>query len=177
MFYSVCKVFVNVFGKSLEDLLGKDIAEEAEAHIVALEDESAKSVKATINAHKAIWSGKDDEERAQLSKRAETLSTRYSGHRVTCPSCKSAALVHGSSTGAPKTIVDEDGIVEKQTMLPASFECIACGLKISGYSKLVACGLGDTYVATSHYDAVDYFDIDIEEAFRSLMHEDNNEPY
>jgi len=175
-FYSVCKVLVTEIGESLETLLGTEIAQEAEAHIVALGDESAKSVKGTINAHKTIWNEKTTEEKKKLSKQAETLSTRHHGHRVKCPSCDSVALVHGSSSGAPKTTVDEDGIIEKQTMLPANFECIACGLKIAGYSKLVACGLGDTYVSTSQYDAVEYFEIDIEEEIRGMMYEDNNEP-
>lgn len=177
MFYSVCKVLVIEIGESLETLLGEDVAKEADAHIVALEDESAKSVKGTINAHKTIWGEKPDEEKAKLSKQAETLSTRHQGHRVNCPACKGVALVNGSSTGAPKTTIDQDEIIEKQTMLPASFECIACGLKIAGYSKLVACGLGDTYVSTSQYDAVEYFEIDSQEEMQNMMFEDNNEPY
>lgn len=175
-FYSVCKVLVTEIGESLETLLGTKIAQEAEAHIVVLGDESAKSVKGTINAHKTIWNEKTTEEKQKLSKRAETLSTRHHGHRVNCPSCASVALVHGSSSGTPTTNVDKDGIIEKQTMLPANFECIACGLKIAGYSKLVACGLGDTYVSTSQYDAIEYFEIDIEEEIRGMMYEDNNEP-
>lgn len=177
MFYSVCKVLVEEIDETLESLLGKEIAEEALVHIVALEDESAKSVKGTINAHKTIWDEKADDEKAKLSKQAEILSTRHHGHRVMCPACNSVALIQGSSTGAPKTTVDEDGIIEKQTMLPSSFGCVACGLKITGYSKLVACGLGNTYTSTSHYDAVEYFEIDIEEELRNLMYEDNNEPF
>jgi len=44
-------------------------------------------------------------------------------------------------------------------MLPSSFECTACSLKVSGYSKLNACGLGDAFIATSHYGAAEYFDL------------------
>lgn len=177
MFYAVCKVLVASIGETLESLLGKDAAEEAEHHISALQDESAKSVKGTIHAHKTIWDEKTDEDRTKLSKQAELLSTRHHGHRVQCPSCNGVALIQGRSIGAPKTMVDEDGIIEKQKMLPASFVCGACGLKISGYSKLVACGLGNTYVSTNHYDAVEYFEIDVEEEMRSMMYEDNNDPY
>lgn len=177
MFYSVCKVLVTSAGETLETLLGKDVAEEAEHHISALLDESAKSVKGTIHAHKTIWDEKLDEEKAKLSKQAELLSTRHHGHRVICPACKNVALIHGRSVGAPRTSVDAEGITEKQSMLPANFVCAACGLKISGYSKLVACGLGNTYVSTNHYDAVEYFGIDLEEEMRSMMHEDNNEPF
>lgn len=177
MYYAVCKVLVDEIGETLESLLGKPVAEEAEQHIVALEDESAKSVQGVIHTHQQIWAEKSDDDRAKLSKQAELLSTRHHGHRVNCPACNSVALVQGDSTGAPKTTVDEEGIIEKQAMLPSSFVCVACGLKISGYSKLVACGLGNTYVSTYHYDAVEYFEIDIEEEMRNMMYEDNNEPF
>jgi hypothetical protein len=39
-------------------------------------------------------------------------------------------------------------------MKPEAFSCVACGLKIAGFSKLLAAGLGNTYILTSHYDAV-----------------------
>ena len=41
--------------------------------------------------------------------------------------------------------------MQRQTMLPSSFECLACKLKISGISKLSACGLGDAFTATSTF--------------------------
>lgn len=177
MFYTVALTLLTQIGESIESLFGADEADEIYAHIQALKDEAAKSVKGTINAHKTIWDEKDGAEKEKLMKQAETLSTRHHGHRISCPSCDNVALVFGSNSGAPKTIVDEDGVIEKQTMRPASFECVACGLKISGYSKLVACGLGDTFTSTTHYDATEYFDIDIEEEFRGMMGEDNNEPF
>lgn len=67
------------------------------------------------------------------------------------------------------------GIVERQVMQPESFSCVACGLKIAGYSKLLASGLGDTYISTSHYDALEYFEVDLDEHIRSMMEDDNNE--
>ena len=42
-------------------------------------------------------------------------------------------------------------------MLPTTFECIACGLHISGISKLSACGLGDAFMAKSTYSAAEFF--------------------
>lgn len=83
----------------------------------------------------------------------------------------------GSPVGQIKTSVDEEGIEEKQAMLPTHFECVACGLKISGYSRLLACGLGDTFISTTFCDAVEYFNIDVVEMARDMLAEDNNEPY
>lgn len=160
-FYSVCEVLVRHLDESLESLFDEEMAEDAKLQISAFKDENAQSVKGIIKAHETIWNEKSEEEKTQLRKQAELLSTKHNGHRVTCPACNSRASLQGSSVGAPKTILDEDGITEKQSMLPTSFECTACGLKITGLSKLVACGLGDTYTSTNYYDAVEYFQIDI----------------
>lgn len=65
-------------------------------------------------------------------------------------------------------------IEERQTILPTAFECIACGLKILGYSKLYACGLGNTYTSMSRYDIAIHFGQGGDEWHG--MEEDNNEP-
>lgn len=44
-------------------------------------------------------------------------------------------------------------------MLPSHFECVACGLKIAGYSKLTHAGLAEVFTSTAHFGAADYFDI------------------
>lgn len=58
--------------------------------------------------------------------------------------------------------------MQKQMMLPSEFECVACGLKISGLSKLSACGLGDAFTSTSIMTPAEFFGLytqqDLEEA-------------
>lgn len=177
MFYSVCSVLLEEIGENLESLFGSEIAEQAKEDIEALQDDTAKSVKSTISAHKTVWSSKLDTEKEQLRKQAESVSLRHYGHRTECPSCSCTALVTGKAAGAPKRTVDDDGITERQLMKPESFQCVACGLKITGYSKLLAAGLGDAYTSTSQYDALEYFDVDIDEHIRGMMEDDNNEPF
>lgn len=177
MFYSVCSVLLAEIGESLESLFGDEIAEQAKEDIDALEDDTAKSVKSTISAHETVWLSKSDSEKAKLMKQAEAVSLRHYGHRIDCPSCSCTALIQGKAAGAPKRDVDDDGISERQLMKPESFQCLACGLKITGYSKLLAAGLGDTYISTTHYDALEYFEVDIEEHVRGMMEDDNNEPF
>jgi hypothetical protein len=80
--------------------------------------------------------------------------------------------LQGNHFGTPTKTLEEDVIVERQSMLSSSFECYACGLKISGYSKLNVCGLGDAFIATSHYGAAEYFDLIDPE---TLHEEDFNE--
>lgn len=176
-FYQTCECLLQIIGTSLDDFFGTEVAESAREHIQGAKDEAAKTVKQNINAHKTIWTEKEESDRESLQEQAKSSMTRYYGHRVKCPACDSDAALHGSASGPVKREVDEDGVTEKQSMLPSSFECMACGLKISGYSKLIACGLGDVFVATSHYDPVDFFNINIEEEFQNMMGEDNNEPF
>ena len=177
MFYSVCAVVLEAIGESLESLFGEEVTKRAREEIAALEDDTAKTVRGTINAHKTVWEQKTDDEKALAEKQAETTALRHYGHRVTCPACGSTALVQGKATGAAKRTIDDDGIVERQVMTPESFHCVACGLKVTGYSKLLAAGLGDTYLSTSHYDAMEYFEVDIDERVRNMMEDDNNEYY
>jgi hypothetical protein len=58
---------------------------------------------------------------------------------------------------SPKKEIRDDTIVETQYYLPSNFECVACGLKITGLPQLSAAGLGDQYKATFEYDAGDYY--------------------
>jgi hypothetical protein len=175
-FYSVCSVLLVALSEKMESLFGSEVAAQAAEDIAALRDETAKSVKGTINAHMIIWDQKTEEERAAATAQAATVSLRHYGHRVQCPACKSTALLQGKAASSPKRIVEDDGIHERQVMKPEAFACIACGLKISGYSKLLAAGLGDTFVWTAKYDALEYFEVDIDEHVRSMMEDDNNEP-
>lgn len=175
MFYAVSEVLLVSIGESLESLFGREGATRAREDISALRDDTAKAVKGTVHAHQTIWLQKSDEEKAVAVSQAETASLRHYGHRVDCPACGSRAIVQGKASGEAKRTVDEDGIYERQVMKPDNFYCLACGLKISGYSKLLVAGLGSTYISTSHYDAVEFFNIDIEKHMRNLMEDDNNE--
>lgn len=174
-FYVACSLLLSAQKLSLEALFGSDEVKTAEILIEAVKDEAAKSVKGTINAHKTIWEDKSLEDRKKFTKQAETVSLSVYGHRVKCPACESAALLHGSPAGAESSTYKDGLIVVRQPMLPASFECKACGLKIMGYSKLNACGLGGTFTSTSHTDPVDYFEDDFRDRL-SGMDDDNNEP-
>jgi hypothetical protein len=174
-FYVACNLLLSSQGSSIEALFGSDEVKTAETLIEAVKDEAAKSVKGTINAHKTIWEDKSPEEREKMNRQAESVSLRVYGHRVNCPACQSTALLHGSLAGAESSTFKDGLIVVRQPMLPSSFECKACGLKIVGYSKLNACGLGGTFTSTSYTDPVDYFEDDIRDRF-SGIEEDNNEP-
>ena len=154
-FYSACKILLESMGKTLSDLFSNPA--DAQALIELLEDAAAKAVSQDIKAHALVWSNKDKGDKESASAQAVAWATKQAGHRVKCPACESPSLVQGSPIGPVTTSVRSDEVVQRQTMLPTSFECVACGLRISGLSKLAACGLGDAFSATTAYTAADFF--------------------
>jgi hypothetical protein len=174
-------VFLRSLGKGLDDLFSDPKL--AESMITALQDTAAKSVEKDIHDHKELWEKKGADERKTLTEQATTWATRHAGHRTVCPACGSPALLRGSGQGSVTTEIGQDLIVQKQTMLPSAFECIACGLKIAGLSKLSACGLGDAFISTTTLSPAEFFGLyteqDLEEARTSAgepeFEEDFNE--
>ena len=162
-FYLALRTLLAVMEKELEDILSDP--EGAQSMIDAFEDKAAKAVDQDIKAHRKVWSNKSDREREAAVGQAQSRATRHVGHRISCPACKSPAILQGSPSGTVSTEFSngEGLVIQRQTMLPKSFECIACGLKISGLSKLAACGLGDAFTGKDVYSAAEFFELYTEE--------------
>jgi hypothetical protein len=172
-FYRSAVVLLKSMGYELEEFVGVDEAVAAEKLISAELDETAKSIKGDVAAHNKVWLAKSDEERKKLSLSASAWAIKQTGHRVKCPACSSDALVVGEPVGATHKTIKEDEITETQEYLPTQFQCIACGLKILGLSRLNAINLGARYKKTDVYDAADYYAPDDD---FSQFEDDNNEP-
>jgi hypothetical protein len=159
-FYRICNTLTKEMGESLKTLLG------AEAAAAAMEmlEESAKEVRQQVERliadHRKGFEAKAEPERAAAAKKAElsgaTLAARRH-HRVKCPACDSSATVQGEAFGPDKVINDEDSIKVQQTVVPHSFICQACGLKLTGYAELDAAGLGGHYTRTTTYSPENYY--------------------
>lgn len=156
-YFRTCEILLESMGLTLEKYVGKDEAKAAQKMIVAAADESAKAVKGDLEAHKKVWSAKSTKERKTLGDQALVWASRSSGHRVSCPACESQALVIGEAVSAPTQRLVDGDIVETQEYLPNLFQCVACGLKVSGLSRLAVIGLGDRYKKTLRYDAAEYY--------------------
>jgi hypothetical protein len=173
-FYASCECLAEAAGSKMEVLFGAEEAAAARTMTQALQDDAAKAVGQTINAHRTVWNAKDDTEKEPLIRQAKSRANRASGHRVKCPACECVALLGGAPSGVATVKIEDGVVVERQPMIPSHFECFACGLKVSGYSKLNACGLGGTYTSTSYHEPAEYFDIEPDP--RDYYEEDNNEP-
>jgi hypothetical protein len=181
-FYATCSVLLKSMNKTLDELF--EDSKMAHEMILALQDTAAKAVGHDIESHVKLWGQKSPDDQKVALAQATAWATRHAGHRSSCPACASPAITRGTGRGAVSTEIDDDGdIIQRQTMLPSSFECIACGLKVVGLSKLSACGLGETFTSTSIFSAAEFFDLytdeDLQEARRSVeepqFEEDNNE--
>jgi hypothetical protein len=156
-YYEACDILLASIGFTLDSFFGVDEAKAARTMIAAAKDESAKAVAKAIQAHKKKWDAQSETDREIAASQASVWATKHSGHRVPCPSCGSTAIVSGLPVSAPTTALKDEVIVETQYYLPSKFECIACGLKISGLSQLHAAGVGDTFKSTRLFEPAEYY--------------------
>lgn len=168
-FYHAAEVFLVSMSRQLGDIF--DDVMHIRGLIDSLSDQAAQSVSADIVAYKKVWTDKSEPDKELLSQRASLWASRHTGHRVNCPACRCEALVFGTPTGPVTTFADGDGIEQKQGQLPSSFECVACGLRIAGYSKLAACNLGNMFTATTRFEPSEFFGLFTEADVESAVNE------
>ena len=174
-FYRACEVLVNSTGSSLEELLPEAEVGTARQMIGGLHESAKETVTEEVGAHKIVWDGMPEDERKDAQRRAAQWATRNRGHRVACPSCGTIALLFGDASGPVERHLRDREIVAKQKMLPKEFKCEACKLRISGFSKLLACNLGDVYTVTSTYSPEEHFDLYTEEDLAGAREEGRHE--
>jgi hypothetical protein len=79
----------------------------------------------------------------------------------------------GEPIAPPAKRLFNEEIKETQEYLPHQFECIACGLKIAGLSRLPVVGLADRYKKTQVYNAAEYYALEDQHA----GYDDDNNAY
>lgn len=174
-FFQASEILLASMCLELSDFIDAEHTKAAKKQIAAETDQRAKAVMKDVEAAKKKWAALAEPEKAKLLTEAKAWAARHRGHRVDCPSCKSPAIVTGEAVSEPERLIDEDEITEIQVMLPHRFECVACGLKISGLSRLNAIGLGEKFKTKHVFDAHELYAESQEELYG--YEDDNNEPY
>lgn len=167
-FYLSCRMLLESMGHQISDVFQNP--ESIEQAIQSLQDATTQSVQNDINEHRERWSEKTESEQMKLRSKSTEWAAPSVGHVVDCPACQARSLVKGDKIAPVRIEVTEDHIISRQTMLPSSFECIACGLKISGYSRLLACDLGSQFTMTVEFPVAQYFGLYDEDEARDLVY-------
>lgn len=161
-FYKCCKILSEFQGESLNSLFGDEIQTEAEVILAEIEEEVIGKTKSLIAAHKKVFENKPKETQDELKelaqKNGDKLSTR-GHHRVDCPACSNIGTVIGETYGKDHFENKEDHIIIKSSILPTKFTCIACELKLNGYSSLKAADIANHYTRKTTYSPEEYYDM------------------
>lgn len=182
LFYKACKVLAESMGESLVTFLGKKRAIEAEALISENDGKVIKDVRDRISYRKKTYEEDLTNDKAVIEakieqNRAKIFQLVHEGfHMVKCPCCGHDALIYGTESTGSHDVVSGDVVIEKHDVIPSSFRCYVCGLKLTSYAELQAADLPLHYTNTYEYDPIEYFGIDVEELTRQHL-EDIAEEY
>ncbi|WES99321.1 MULTISPECIES: hypothetical protein [Chryseobacterium] len=161
-FYKCCKILSEFQGESLNSLLGDEVEKEANMILSEVEEEVIGKTNSLIASYKKVFENKDEKDKKKLAEESEKNSEKlaYRGHhRVDCPACGSLATVIGEPYGKENVETQIDEIIVRQSILPTSFHCIACELKINGYNALTAANLSNHYTRKTTYSPEEYFNL------------------
>jgi hypothetical protein len=159
-FYRCCKILAESQGESLLTLFGGDEAKGAEVVLLETQGIVAAKAKEQISAHRRVYENKDKAEQDKLTALANEQSdilSHQKHHRVKCPACASTATVQGDPFGPALVENTETEVVVRQSVMPTKFQCLACGLKLSGYGELMSAGVADHFTHRTNVSPEDYY--------------------
>jgi len=169
-YYGVCKVLLEGLGKSLEDLLGRDVAKTAEKLLAEHKEDLKGEVKEQIKNHKAVFDKKDPDEKLQLAKKRPKLRLDADNSTVdiACPACQSMGRLVGVLASESQPFMREQSLLVKRTYQSSMFACGACGLKLSGVAALAAAKFDPTFTEEVEVDPHELFPMDFEEDYHNM---------
>jgi hypothetical protein len=161
-FYKCCKVLCEFQDESLLTLFGEEIEREANVILAEVAKEILGKTKALIAAHKKVFENKDQHDQIILKRNADKNSENLASkghHRTECPACQCMGTVIGEPFGKSMTENKDFEIVVRQSILPTKFHCIGCELKLTGFSALLAAGIGNHYTRRTTFSPEEYYDL------------------
>jgi hypothetical protein len=164
-FFHVCEILVKHQEKSLDDLLGSDVAKTAQSSILALTSKRKDVAMNLIAEAKRQFDALEPKERLErLTKAEETIKKKYipRSKQVKCPACGAQASVSGEAARYLEPRVTADAIVEKAIIIPTKLECFSCELLLSSHENVVGAGFGDQFTVEEETDPKDYYGIEFE---------------
>ena len=160
-FYRTAKKLADSCGHSLQELLGAEEAVAAEVMLEAADAAVEDEVRTTVRAHRTIFERRDAAEQEALrsvERKREPRWARTKSRDVKCPACGSNAIVTGDLIVGQEARLSGDVLQIREAMLPTTFSCDACGLKLLGHARLHAAGVGGQFTRTIEHDPADFFE-------------------
>ncbi len=160
-FYRCCQSLCNVQDIALAEVIGSE-DKTAQRVLEQTQREVITKVKLEIQECRSAFQDLDGAEQesrmAEAEKRGELLS-RQRHHRVKCPACGCIATVQGFPFGEAVIVHGDGEIIEKISVLPETFECAACSLKLKGHAELNVAEVGEVYTRTTIYSPSEFYDL------------------
>jgi len=159
-FYGACNCLCRSMKRTLDDLVGRDVAANASALMKAAHDEKKGLVHQRIASHREVFGSKPEPERAALLKASlgfqfpDPDDVRAGRGRITddCPACGGKAWRLGVPVSETEPML-VDGMLEvSTTYLSHSFRCRVCGLHLDSAEEVAIAGFEPrfTRVEQSH---------------------------
>ena len=177
-FYKACQVLAASIGESLISLFGEARAREAISLISEEDANIKKAVQDRISARRKAYEidVRCDKEKMDAlidHSNNEALVRKHQGYCIVkCPCCGNQSWIEGRESFNSHEEIHEDSVTVRKDVIPESFQCPVCGLKLSSYAELKAAELPLHYTNTYTYDPVEYFSIDVKEVLRSNLYDE-----
>ncbi len=155
-FFEVCRLFSELLGHKLDELLGTDLAGAAIKIINAMKSKKVSMVKKEISIFKKKFNSKTKNEKLDLKKRSESLFlSSGSFTKIECPACGCWGRLDGDFVKAAEPRYEDDLLIAEHIFLARIFACVSCGLKLNDIEEIHIAGLNSTFssdVATNLHE-------------------------
>jgi len=171
-FYRTCAMLLEHQSLALADLLPADEIDAALTMLAGDEEAVKAEVLEAMGRARSSFGELDANEQGALLDEAELQATEIRSHDgVTgrCPSCSGTGVVEGERVSVSETRLQEEMLHWETVILPTLFSCLVCTLRLSGYERLEAAGLGGQYTIEHWADPVEHYG---EQAIEAYMEPD-----
>lgn len=176
-FYTLVEVLLSHLGRSLEDYLGAEVAARANRMLQARTAETKKDVLQRISRCKQWVEQLEKKSLQEKQKQAESkvneiVQRSPLARECKCPACGNQAAMLGEVTDSGEAKLNDGEITVEKRVLPKSFRCFVCDLRLNNFTEMHIANLGAIYTINETEDPIEYFGIvpeehvDVEELMR-----------
>lgn len=154
--FRACDAMATFQGRSLEQLLGEEHAAAAREMITAEDAALYKQIMSRIGQAKGAYQAAEAAGAAPQS--TEPLGrTARTASKAVCPACGATGTVDGEVIGSSEPKMGGDTIYWDLHILPTSFDCARCGLRLGSHKEMHAAGMGGQYSRAEYQDPADFY--------------------